>query len=504
MVKPTILDSRGNPIRTSPASPPRVPIRARYDAAQTTDENRRWWAQADNLSARAANDPVTRLKLRTRARYEVANNSWAHGIADSLADYMVGDGPMLQMLTEDALLNRRVEADYSRWSAAARIAEKLWVMQRAKIVDGENFGLLTNNPGLPGRVQLDLALIESDQVATPYPALGPLAVDGIQLDTHGNPVEYHLLRSHPGDGLAYNLGGQFDRVDARNVIHWFKPDRPGQYRGIPELTPALELFAQLRRYRMAVLAAAETAADFAALLESELPPAGDDEDDESINAFSSTEIERRMMTTLPKGYKLAQLRAEQPTTTYEMFVRQLLTEIARCLCVPYAIAAGDYSNHNYSSGRLDNQSFHRGLAVERSRLELGVLDRIFAAWLAEMTALGQVPADLDRWPHRWLWPGMEHVDPEKEANATTARLQNYTTTYSDECQKQGVDPESRAQQIARDVALFEGLGLRHPYQAGSPAGSPSTPGASNEQPPQAAARGHRFDLEARDRRNGHA
>ena len=38
-------------------------------------------------------------------------------------------------------------------------------------------------------------------------------------------------------------------------------DRPGQARGIPDITPALPLFAQLRRFTLAVLAAAETAAD---------------------------------------------------------------------------------------------------------------------------------------------------------------------------------------------------------------------------------------------------
>ena len=53
-------------------------VRTRYDTAQTTDDNRKHWANADAYSADAANTPVVRRTLRNRARYEVANNSFAH------------------------------------------------------------------------------------------------------------------------------------------------------------------------------------------------------------------------------------------------------------------------------------------------------------------------------------------------------------------------------------------------------------------------------------------
>jgi len=77
-------------------------VRARYDAAVTSDENRRHWAHADGLSANAAANPVVRRTLRNRARYEVANNSYARGIVLTLANDTVGTGPRLQLLTADA------------------------------------------------------------------------------------------------------------------------------------------------------------------------------------------------------------------------------------------------------------------------------------------------------------------------------------------------------------------------------------------------------------------
>jgi len=47
-------------------------IKAKYDAAATTDENRRHWRNADDLSANAANSAEVRRLLRIRCRYEVA------------------------------------------------------------------------------------------------------------------------------------------------------------------------------------------------------------------------------------------------------------------------------------------------------------------------------------------------------------------------------------------------------------------------------------------------
>ena len=52
----------------------------RFDSAQTTLDNRRHWANADGLSADAAVNPEVHRILRSRARYEVANNSYARGM----------------------------------------------------------------------------------------------------------------------------------------------------------------------------------------------------------------------------------------------------------------------------------------------------------------------------------------------------------------------------------------------------------------------------------------
>jgi capsid protein len=65
-----------------------------------------------------------------------------------------------------------------------------------------------------------------------------------------------VLRHHPGDFYFPDFNPlAVDKVHARHVIHWFPKFRPGQVRGVPVFTPSLDLFAELRAFRRAVLGA---------------------------------------------------------------------------------------------------------------------------------------------------------------------------------------------------------------------------------------------------------
>jgi lambda family phage portal protein len=460
-------------------------VRGRYDAAATTDENRRHWANADLLSADAANNNRVRTILRSRARYEVANNSYARGIVATLAFDTIGTGPRLQMLTEDTEANRLVEQEFARWSDASGLPEKLRTLRMARAESGEVFAMLVANPGLDSPVKLDLRLIEADQVATPIFLRQPSginAVDGIVFDAHGNPLEYHVLRTHPGSTIVgFTL--DFDRVPAASMIHYFRADRPGQSRGIPEITPALPLFAQLRRYTLAVLAAAETAADFAAVLFTDAPANGEADPVEPMDLI---ELERRMATVLPGGWRLGQIQAEQPSTGFAEFKKEILNEIARCLGMPYNIAAGNSSGYNYASGRLDHQTYFKAVRVEQDQIGLTVLDRILRAWLDEAILISDL---LPRWmrtiafrdlTHQWFWDGQSPVDPQKDAAAQTTRLENHTTTLAYEYAQQGRDWESEIRQRAKEVALMTELGLPATQPATQPVADNSAPHRSND------------------------
>lgn len=430
-------------------------VQLRYDAASRGGENSKHWASADYLSADAEASADVRRTLRVRSRYEVANNSYARGMILTLANDTIGTGPRLQLLSENEELNSKVEKAFMSWAERIDLAGKLRTIRMARCQDGEVFILLAENPHYnAGDVQLDLQIIEADRIANPSLTSEQNNVDGITFDEYGNPRRYRMLKFHPGsDEVGSN---QFEYVDvsAENMIHFYRIDRPGQHRGIPEITAALPLFAQLRRFTLAVLSAAEAAADFAGILYTDAP-AGDTAE---VDPMDYIELRRNMLVTMPDGWKMAQLDPKQPCSTYSEFKAQILNEIARCLNMPFNIAAGNSSGYNYASGRLDHQTYFKSLRVERSAIESQILNRIFQAWLKEYKLITGINCG-DGLEHSWFWDGFEHVDPGKEANAIDIKLKNGTTTYMAEYAKQGRDWVAEFQQAAKERQLMAELGL---------------------------------------------
>lgn len=455
----------------------RSSVAARYDAAQTTRENRRHWAGADGLGPDAAASANVRRTLRYRARHEVNNNCYGKGIVLTLANDVVGTGPRLQLELDDRPAARIIEQSFSSWMRCVRAAAKLRTMVMARVTDGEAFGVMQTNGLLRHPVLLDFRLIEADMVCTPQGQPdADNVVDGITFDEAWNPISYSILSQHPGEATRVPVSIPYD---ASKVMHTFREDRPGQSRGVPEITQALPLFALLRQFSLAVLRAADTAADWAAVMQTTLPTLEAAEVETDVD---SLELERGTVTALPEGWELAQIDAKQPTTTYAMFKAEILNEIARVLSMPFNVAACNSSSYNYASGRLDHQVYGKALRVMRSEIEDSVLDRLFIAWVEEASLLpGIVPAnlrDLMEIPHKWAWDTQQHVDPAKEASAQETRLRSLTTTLADEYAAVGKNWEPALEQRAKEIQKCAELGI--------PMGS-AGPAAPSNEPAEGAA-----------------
>lgn len=464
---------------------------AKFDSAQTGADNRKHFLNVDGLSANAALSPEVRRILRERSRYEGANSSYCDGMLDTLARSVVGVGPLIQCwldsdeaagATEDD--NEKVENAFQAWAEEIDLAGKLLTASRAKVESGEVFIVLINNPKLESPVKLDLRLVEADQVASPSFNGTTQDVDGIEYDAAGNPTFYWILKDHPGSGVITNLG-QATREPARNVIHLFRAKRPGQGRGYPEIAAGIPLLAYQRRYELATVQAAETAANAAAVFETNA--SADDEGDE-VAPLSTIPIERGTGMFLPFGYKVGQIKSEQPITSYVAYMGQLIRSFARTLGLPFNIAAGDSSGYNYASGRLDHQTFDETLRIERAAIERVVLRRVFKAWLAEgLLVRGHLPTTASRLARdlslvSWLWPSREHVDPVKNATADSINLENGLTTRSAILAKQRIRFRDNAKKLAAEKKYLERLGLSADVK--QPVVQPD-PQDQQDQPPQA-------------------
>lgn len=466
------------PDRTAPKASAekagRASLRARYEAA-IPDAATDHWKFKDGLSAGAANSKGVRTELVQRSRYERDNNSIFNGMVGTYSTDVVGRGPRLQILLEDADMNRLIEGFFGQWADEVRLPPHLRTKVKAKIVDGETFTIKRTEPALECPVKLYPLSIECDQVQTMgtdfMRMMKGLWVDGIELSELGRPTYYHVLKQHPGDvnGLM-SMMLEHQRVPAEYVLHWFDEDRPGQRRGIPKITPSLNRFAKLRRYDNAVLSAAEWAATMSALLFTDMK--GDEDEDTPLGQVGdSLPIEPGGLNICPEGYKPSQLEPTQPAATYKEFSRSQNSLGARPMNMPYNVAACDSSEMNFSSGRLDMLPYWRHIGIERCDCEAVEVERLFAAWWAEAILIpGYIPDEIKQKyplarmiPHIWHWPAMDSIDPVKDATATTENLANGTLTLSKACGANGDDWRDVMRQSAIEAAeaieLADELGL---------------------------------------------
>lgn len=447
---------------------------ASYDAAEPSRALDGHWARAKTQSANDAASPAVRRRLRDRARHEVANNSTAKGIVLTLANDVVGTGPRVQFQSQqqrNRAALRVLEDSWREWSAEVDLVEKIRTLFTARVVDGEGVArFIGESPGA-SPVRLDLVVFEADRLTSPSagPAIDPQDIDGVILDRWGRPREYTVARYHPAEVGLTGLAREFDRIRPDQCVHYFRQDRPEQARGIPYLTPALNLFALLRRFTLATVLAAETAANIAAVIHSDVgfDVVGDEEDGPPIDPGQLVEFANAMLLNLPPGHRIEQMKAEHPTTAFEAFRRAMIVEIARCLNMPANVALGDSSSYNYASGRLDHQTYDGQIRIERATLERKVLDRVFRKWLANaLTTSAALPANVrssllgdPTVSAVWHWPAREHVDPLKEAQAAAARKDAGLLTDREYFASRGMDWEEQYEQAAREAERRAELGL---------------------------------------------
>jgi lambda family phage portal protein len=223
---------------------------------------RRWRGQPDMPVTLAAMN-AARGPLARRARYLVANNPLAASGAEAWISALVGTGIKPQSGHADPSIRGRLNLAFEAWTDYAD-ADGLTdyyglqgVLVRRMVVDGEAFALKLNTPE-----GLRLRLIDADQVDASLNrelAGGARIIQGVEFDTSGRRTAYHVLPERSGMPFAL-LALTPRRVPAEDVIHLFRPEPPGQVRGISWFAPVLLRMADLDSWRDAQLVGQKIAA----------------------------------------------------------------------------------------------------------------------------------------------------------------------------------------------------------------------------------------------------
>tara|TARA_R110000824_G_scaffold296991_1_gene485221 strand:+ start:2861 stop:4318 length:1458 start_codon:yes stop_codon:yes gene_type:complete len=417
--------------------------------------------------------------LRARSRQLTMDNDYARRFLGMVKANVVGtNGIVLQSKARrpDGQLDKpdadAIEQAWSDWGhldhctmtgrLSWRDVQRLVIETVAR--DGECLVRFVNTASNPYGISLHV--LEADHLDTefnrPRERLSNEVRMGIEVDTYGRHVAYHLRATHPGEQTIHFQGKVYERIPAEQLLHLCMIERPGQLRGIPWMQTAIRRLNMLGGYEEAELVAARVSASKMGFYTS---PDGDqytgDDSDSAGNLVS--DVEPGSFEQLPAGMGFESFDPQHPTTAFDAFVRASLRGASAGLNVSYHTLANDLERVNFSSirsGVLEEREQWRvlqGWYVEQ------FCDRVFRRWLKSAlttNALALPPekyskfTDVQWQPRGWSW-----VDPLKDQKANAEGIALGVMTRSDIAAAQGKDLEEIFEQLEREKTMAEQYGL---------------------------------------------
>lgn len=428
--------------------------------------------------------------LRSRARDLAQNHEYGRRFLSLVANNIVGPcGPKLQVRATqdnnptklDTVANSLVETHWEKWCCKADIrgqaalAQLLRMAAKAVARDGETLCRFVRNRNLPYGIQLQF--LEADRINETINKVLPNGVVirlGVETDATGRVVALWLRTKHPGD--AYN-GGALDteRVDARDLLHLYLPERFEQVRGFSWFHAVLMRSKMLQGYEEAAIVAARVgAAKMGAFVKkdmgapdalSNIADAVDDNNNLQING------EAGEFFKLPPGYELQNWDPDYPHAQYEAFVNQCLRGVASGLDVASHNLSGNMNDVTYSSARIAELSERDAwMALQDWFIENGCM-RIFSEWLSSALIMGAItfpsgnalPATkLSKFVEaacfqgrRWKW-----VDPLKEVGAEIEAINAKLKSRTQSIAEQGGDIEDTWAEITAEQEAAKAAGIK--------------------------------------------
>jgi lambda family phage portal protein len=440
-----------------------------YDGAGHGKRLGNWYPSNSSINALLASSLST---LRTRSHDIVRKNPYAANAVDSIVSNCIGTGIKPQSKAKDAEFRRKIQKLWLNWTDEADAAGlcDFYGLQalvlRSVIECGECFVRMKidkSNETAP----LKLQVLESEHLDSskdgPLPN-GHITRAGIEFDKSGKRVAYHLYREHPGESsLLTNLNIDSVRIPAKEILHIYRPLRPGQIRGEPWLSNVLLKLHELDQYEDAELVRKKTAAMFAGFVTRPDPDSemfGEGAANSGGTALAG--LEPGTMQFLDPGEDVKFSAPADVGGTYEAFIKQQLRATAVGLGISYEMLTGDLSSVNYSSIRAGFVEFRRKCSALQHNLMVFQFCRpIWNRWieLAILSDAVSVPNDPSFSLVKWIPPGFAWVDPQKEVisqlNAVKAGFKSRTEVISEF----GYDIEEIDDEIRKERQREKEMGL---------------------------------------------
>ena len=436
-----------------------------YDGAGQGKRVQNWTPTSASInSILSSNSNV----LRNRSRDLVRKNPYAANAINSIVANCVGTGIKPQSKCADAEFRKEIQRLWLNWTDQADYAglTDFYGLQalilRSVIEGGECLVRLRTDK--ESQIPLKLQVLEAEYLDSNKNGEllnGNTVYSGVEVDKKGTKVAYWLFLKHPGDNHLLTADIESVRIPAKEILHIYNPQRPGQLRGEPWLSNVLLKLHELDQYEDAELVRKKTSAMFAGFV-TRLDPDGEMFDNKKEDGFYG--LEPGTMQFLEPGEDVKFSSPADVGTTYEAFIKQQLRSIAIGMGITYEQLTGDLSAVNYSSIRAGSVEFRRRIGMLQHHFMVYQLCRPVWNKFIELAILNnqiKVPKDSEFAAVKWIPQGFEWVDPLKEQNAQMNAVRCGFKSRAEVVSELGYDVEEIDTEIAADQAREKELGLNY-------------------------------------------
>lgn len=432
-----------------------------FEGASKGRRTQNWFTQNSSINALIAGGlPM----LRSRSRYLCRNQGYAAKAVNVWQTNIVGDGiiPSVKSKSRPDLATKLGEL-WIAWGDEAVCDNSgrqdfygLQALGARTAVESGSFLIRRIwrrvKDGLP--VPMQIQLLEPDHLDTYRDRIlddGSRIIQGIEYDKSGRRVAYHLFNEHPGDRFMLVNGLVSERVPADDIIHVFRMDRIGQADGVPWSAPTIIKLKDLDEYEDAELIRQKIAACFVGFIH-DIEAMDADTTSGSTAAAPLEKVEPGILETLPPG-KTVTFGSPPPAQNYGPHTQQVLRSIAAGFGMTYEALTGDYSQVNFSSGRMGALEFSRSIRQVQNHMMVTQMCKGVWRWFNEAAILAGKADDFI--PASWTAPAREMIDPLKETQAVEKQIRIGIKSLSEGIRERGKDPEDVLGEIESDNAILD-------------------------------------------------
>ena len=368
------------------------------------------------------------------------------------------------------------------------------------VTAGEALSSVEWKPSLSGYATC-LNLIDPERLSDPNGAIDPVSGRrmGVWRDYFGEPVAYSIRRFQVSDSLwttqsyVWDVFRRYTDWGRPVILHAFEHDRPEMTRGISAMTTEIDPLRNIRNFLQTEMDASSVRAQFAAVIRAEvnydqaMQILGNEAREhikqkgfheynlhmqkDRAQFYNGQELElgKAKIVHLLPNEKMELLHSTQAVGSLKEFVDTQLYSIASGTGTSYSSLTKNYSQVNYSGGRMEMAEVDRGYSVRRDDFFTQLPIPFFFAWLEEAVVVRgtiTIPGKLPYYQAvkyisvAFEVRGKTRLDPLKEIQADIEAYKIGANSLKNICDQFNLDWREIVQQRALEKKLFDSLGLK--------------------------------------------